>query len=380
MNDSKTLSKIIWGTFLIVCLSGFLIMGYDCFQKYFSCPQAVQISTQPQGNVDFPSITFCPKANKNGYPQAYNQTRLESCGIDIDEKWIDGIRTINTQFSGEAEECKDPKSLWESVTPKLKDFGFTHMTVVYYDDTQLSFDMETEFESMWRSIVSYSRGICYTLTVPKDLREKPIFNLGLFMNSKVEVEIFLHSSGLLKHKTRKTLEYGSMKLSPKSHNLVDIEYQQKTVLDFAGKKCQSEPYYDYLKCVEDETHQKSLDKLDCTTPFANNLDKICINETKAKLASKLYFKVHSSSSCMYPCKHLAHFNMKVNSNTNRKNSTSLRFFFKQYIQTSTSKCTYDFLDLFAAVGGFLGLFLGFSIFEFKDGVTFLVRKWLQLLN
>lgn len=52
--------------------------------------------------------------------------------------------------------------------------------------------------------------------------------------------------------------------------------------------------------------------------------------------------------------------------------------FPKYIKLNTSRYSYTLLDLFANIGGYIGLFLGLSIFQIKDGVGFIIKKFNQL--
>ena len=116
-----------------------------------------------------------------------------------------------------------------------------------------------------------------------------------------------------------------------------------------------------------------MKNLGCTTLFGKNYENTCTNETKAKEAMEIFKQETKNSSCLFPCKFLASFTATVDSSES-EDGRKLRIFFKEYVQTITVKCTYDELDLEAAVGGFVGLFLGISIFQIKDGLIFIIRK------
>lgn len=42
------------------------------------------------------------------------------------------------------------------------------------------------------------------------------------------------------------------------------------------------------------------------------------------------------------------------------------------------KTMYTWIDLFAALGGYLGSFLGVSLFHLRDGFAFILRKVINL--
>ena len=103
------------------------------------------------------------------------------------------------------------------------------------------------------------------------------------------------------------------------------------------------------------------------------------------MAKELYYYMYTNSSCLYPCKQLSNFILKTdhiakdtpNTMDHQSGKKFLTLFFKKYFQANASKCIYDGLDLFSAVGGFMGLFLGDSIYQIKDGISFLIRKFMQ---
>ena len=121
----------------------------------------------------------------------------------------------------------------------------------------------------------------------------------------------------------------------------------------------------------------SLNEIGCTTPFGKSLDKVCTDQEKAKKALKIYENGFTNTSCLYPCKHLASFTLTVDTVEDENEVRPLPIFFKKYLPVNTSKCSYTLLDLYAALGGYMGLFLGISIFQIKDGFAFFIRKVLD---
>ena len=116
-----------------------------------------------------------------------------------------------------------------------------------------------------------------------------------------------------------------------------------------------------------------MEKVGCTPPFVKSLDNICNNQESAKKAMEIYKQENVNSSCLYPCHYLSNFDISTiswESHTNRE----FGIFFKRFVQMNASKCTFSGLDLFAAVGGYIGLFLGVSIFNLRDGVAFIIRR------
>ena len=118
-----------------------------------------------------------------------------------------------------------------------------------------------------------------------------------------------------------------------------------------------------------------MDSVGCTTPFDKNLESICTDSSLAKEAMKIYKKEHKNPSCLIPCKFLNRFAKFTNILMERKDNTRLLVVsFKKYISKSKAFLTYSGLDLFAAVGGYVGLCLGFSILDIRNGFSFVIRK------
>ena len=49
-------------------------------------------------------------------------------------------------------------------------------------------------------------------------------------------------------------------------------------------------------------------------------------------------------------------------------------FFEEYVQEITNYYSYDSLSFIAEIGGYVGLFLGYSFFQITDLFSFLIRK------
>ena len=72
-----------------------------------------------------------------------------------------------------------------------------------------------------------------------------------------------------------------------------------------------------------------------------------------------------------PCKFLGNFIL-----VEKQNSFPERLVIQlnSAVQKIESKYSYQFLDLFADLGGYLGIFLGYSLFQLKDAIAYLMRK------
>ena len=119
-----------------------------------------------------------------------------------------------------------------------------------------------------------------------------------------------------------------------------------------------------------------MDKIGCTTPFGVNLvgHYIICTEKDAMIKAINLFKNMTESElkeCPYPCKFL-----KVMATPSRaraekhdKNGKMILTFDK-YIRVTNAEYSYTELELFAEFGGYVGLFLGMSVFHLSAELVF----------
>ena len=115
-------------------------------------------------------------------------------------------------------------------------------------------------------------------------------------------------------------------------------------------------------------------KLNCTTPLHLNKSQICKTPKLGFEANRIHERLLRNNSCLYPCKFLSNF---VVSKSYRHSSGNVALRFKPYVQNFKAHHTYTGLDLFAALGGYMGLFLGVSVFHIKDAIVVLIQKIFQ---
>ena len=110
-----------------------------------------------------------------------------------------------------------------------------------------------------------------------------------------------------------------------------------------------------------------MEKFGCTTPFGYHQDNICKDNTTGKQALDLFHKLldkrHFIEECLYPCEFVKLFVISVNG---RENEDSFKFDFNQYIKVTEAYYYYTELELIAEFGGYVGLFLGISVFDINQ--------------
>ena len=124
-----------------------------------------------------------------------------------------------------------------------------------------------------------------------------------------------------------------------------------------------------------------MKKIGCTTPFGSNSTNVCRDKIRGKKALELFKNVKKSNmdfvkECFFPCT-----NIKIKGLGNVQNDlvkvTFSRLEFEQFIKVSTSFVTYTALELVAEVGGYVGLFLGISVFHLSDAIGWIIKLFFR---
>ena len=97
-----------------------------------------------------------------------------------------------------------------------------------------------------------------------------------------------------------------------------------------------------------------------------NLDNICTDQDKSNRAKNFYieqwYNRYTIKQCPYPCKFT-----KINMGSKSKNEEPHMFFqFEKFIRTTKARYAYQGLEFLAEFGGYVGLFLGISVFHLRE--------------
>ena len=352
-----------WVIFL-ACSTGLFIYGYQCVEKYFQYPQAIDISTRHQNEFQLPSITFSGISSKIS-PGALNTKNLEVCGLKLDD-------VQNGVFLGSGSpQCEDPEQFWDFVSLTLNDFGFKSIEVEFSDGTSENVTLN-ENDTIWDRFICSAYYTCFTLTLPKQVKD--VTNLKFKVSISRGMQIYIHTYGLLNaQKPSESAESGYYEVYPYSGTLLDVRYDQMEILDFQGVECYHEHHLSrFSHCIEKISDEIFKSNYGCLAPCGLNKSEICHNITRDEFKdmSRIYTKVYSSSLCRFPCKY--HGNFGVTPHFQYRGYYTIRF--KPLVRKLESKPSYSVIDLFAALSGYLGAFLGFSLFQLKDGFAYIIRK------
>lgn len=364
MRVFKKVSHLFRFTLFISCLFFVIQRGHHCFSKYLKQPISTKSEKHFAKDYPFPSLTLC-----QGLEDSQNKASsiLAKCNLNISEYESIWVGQGNEDF------CEDPKELFLKLPTTLEDLGLEYIYFSYFDDSTTTPTMLTLDELNFKRNLVMLSGIqrilnCHTLDVPKEFSSKGISHISLFFKDILpNVNLFLHQT------------YATLTDMPARPRKIDIEettervivnafHSVNTQLNFDGLKCESNEDYQFDDCIHSQILDDSLSKLGCSTPYGNVLDNICTDPFLAKNATRLFWAKLSedrSKLCQYPCTFLdvAATHPKIGPKLFQNEGTKLRINFKKFITVTESFYDYTELELLAELGGYVGLFLGLSIFD-----------------
>ena len=350
---------------LLVFISCCLTLTWQlskCCMRFLEKPQGTQISVISSAGKTFPSITVCSDMHNN--TSVLNSTFLSNCGIDSSEyryqlKWsVQGI-----------EKCKDPKTLFHSIIFKpehlVKEIEIDDKQTILPNDTAslLPIDMK-----------SYGR--CYTFNLPSRFLRNGVSKIKFVFASAVRV--FVHNKGVLSMDRQARRKFVDVEIYKKY--FANVEHNIYEMLDLDGELCEDEKKYSLDECVHNLLNKESMEKIGCVTPFGITKDNICKDSAKSREAFKLfseyriYGKSNKSLACLKPCSFLNIKLSKSNEKLTDKNHGTLSFFFEDFIQETSSYYSYGSREFIAEIGGYVGLFIGASVYQLADLVENIIRK------
>lgn len=329
----------------------------QCIATYMDGPQAIEMSTHKNREFLPPTITFCKWPPIN-FPNLYK------CGLtwNINESRIEGSRNAK---------CKDPEEFWNFISLSFDDYRFDKFKIQFTDGDSKTIPVE-ENHSLWEKIVCDGVGTGFSLSLPK--QEKDILDIEFTFKPTNEIilKILVHSKGLLNNVQQvNSFEYGTFrKEKDGSGATIEAQYDYFQILD-----CQNDPNYSYSDCVLKKAEREIYDTFGKLPAFGSNKSQIDIDLSKSEESEmrKIYDRIYGDHICPLPCQY--HGNFDMSPQLFKKNRYKLRF--KPFIKKFKSTKSYTLIDLFAALSGYLGSFLGLSLFQLKDGFSFVVKKILD---
>ena len=367
------LERLFRAFVFLSCLGIVIWQCSKCLTKFLSKPKGTRLTMVNSAGNMFPSVTVCPypdptEAKEYGSP-VYNSTILSNCGISWKQyklwsKWSN--QTI--------ENCGDPKSLYYNITWKLEDL-ISKVQVFSFDLSKTAFK---DITALFSPIDKSAYGRCYTFQPPEQNLKDGIFRMRFI--AKAEARVFINNNGVLGVKRAADSKF--IDVYPNKKSRVNVEYSLYKMLDFQGVPCNNEKGYLLDKCVLNGLEKESLKMIGCVTPFGITKENICQDKQVAKKAFQLYreFRRHywdlKNVTCLEPCSYM---NIKIIKASETKGDKYLvdrgrgevLLNFNGRVHETVAYYSYDELSFIAEIGGYVGLFLGTSIYQTADLFQFL---------
>ena len=266
--------------------------------------------------------------------------------------------------------CKSPKLIMEKARINASKL-LEKVKVVYENGTSKTKGTKDEF--CWKYSDDRYYGSCHTFSLPQDLRPNPIRQLRFYM--KASVNWLIHSKGTFVSLKKKDVIFSNV--SAPSVQQYDIDYEVYEMLDsFREEECEADDSYHRDDCYDSAAFRESMETLNCTWPLLRNKDHICIEQDKAKVAQKIgkdYGKYWKGSNCASSCSFVK-VSYSLLRETNLK-PKEIRCMFPESFEVHKAYYAYDELSLIAEIGGYVGLFLGSSVYQITDLLGWLMDYW-----
>ena len=357
--------KQIFRTLVFLCCLGIVIWQcWRCLEKFLSRPQGTQLTIVKSAGKMFPSVTVCPATSNNS-------TLLSVCNIKQKLYYKKGIWS-NQDIDG----CGDPKELFYSTTWKLEDL-VSAVSVTSFTDSVTKFENATElFHPFEKMTIVPDR--CYEFQAPEEILTDGIYRIVFEFKKKVKV--FVNTNGVFA--VNQQANQNKILVSPKKRYHVKVDYSSYKMLDFQGAPCNNEKGYHFDKCILNGLEEESLKTIGCVTPLGIAKSMICQNEQDSKTAFQLYFKHRDNEdlSCLEPCSYLSVKRFKGPEWETKDNKGQLALAFDKNIHETVAHYSYDDLSFVAEIGGYVGLFLGASVYQTADlfqFITEILEKFFQ---
>ena len=349
------------------CLGIVTWQCWKCCTKFQSKPQGTKLSIVNSAGNMFPSVTFCPYPDPNK-DTIYNSTILFDCGITRSQYFV-------TWSNKTIENCRNPRLLYYNIIRKLdeliskvKIYSFNMSNIVFKDNKN----------SLFSPIDTQNYGRCYTFLPPEQNLIDGIYRIRFVLKTKAR--IFVESNGVFG--VKRSAENNFLDVSPLEKYHVMIDHSLYKMLDFQGVPCNNEKGYRLDKCVLNGLENESLKRIGCVSPFGITKDNICQDEQDAKKAFQLYktFRYNHRDlkilSCLEPCSYMSVKIIKASEmeTVGKEEKGVVLLHFNEQVHETVAYYSYDELSFIAEIGGYVGLFLGASMYQTADLFDTIMRN------
>lgn len=358
----RFLEKFILGVKICTFLGCFLFVthrGYKCVQKYLEVPTSTTFENHYAGGHQMPTITL---ATDNF---VVNEDILFSCNLTLDQ-----YKFGHWTGYGNETYCSDAAEMFKESSLSVRDFDII-FSYSMFNGSKI-YGNATDIK------VSYFGPIVYfTFDVPKNIARNGVRNIRILIDDyNLDFKIIIHQANAKMTDMPKVPD--SVLVKGRYEFVATISHQIIHQLDFEGTKCNPSENYSFDDCVIDYIHQKTMETVGCASIYGK-LESICNDTERAEKAAYLFLEMYEESSkhskwCFYPCTYM---DITMAYNLKSKDYTQGIIFdlnFKKFVSVTKSYYSYTELEFLAEFGGYVGLFLGLSVFDLSSFFETLIRK------
>ena len=341
------ISAILKVLFLVSCLTFVIYKSGKCITRFASGPTGIDLSME-DGTFDiFPDFTFCGRLNT---------TVLEECGIT----WNEYSKQGKWSNSNGSKLCQDPNALIEKATIKLE--NIIEETRIEFEKSDVTIDSSNS--DIWSLEYDPKGGTCYKFSIMPATHNDSVVSIKFYRGSSART-VYFNSPGYFHSDPRRRAYF----LKNKPTTVIELSYDIFKTLNQVDKPCNDTESYTSDPCFDTLAYEESMKELNCTWPFNKRSEKICADYDKAKQAQIIgekYFK-NKYDHCLVPCNTLK---ATADGNVWERSKTSgrkfIQFKFKENVKVFETYYTYNEISLIAEIGGYVGLFLGWSVQQLFD--------------
>ena len=347
-------------TILLGCLTFVAWQSYHCLERFISAPQGTTLSIKHTGGQPAPELTVCPNDELYTY-KLYSTDVLRDCGIFRVEAYKDEGKWVGLNGTN----CTDPAKLHEALVPTVEDVIHSIGYIRYGHPDRIVIKPHTPTgKTHWEPLNWQSHGRCFTIHHRQDFIDQGIYEMRL--RTLVDTEVYFHTPGWIQASKYRLM----FELDINRKVYVDLEHEVHTSLDTEQDACVDTDGYSRDTCAHEELRDESLNTLGCISPFGPYQDLICRNVSKALNATELYRKyfIDHLDRCIRSCKYVSVRGVVVKSGfhgvlADGQRNGMMFISFREQIKTTQGYFVYSGLSLVAEIGGYVGLFLGVSVYH-----------------
>ena len=358
MSKAPKILSISSTAITIICLGFLIYQTTKCIYKFVDGKKGTDVSITEASKQVYPAITICPLIIYFDNPVYIDN--LKECNLSPEE-YVDEAKWVGT---GNPSYCKDPAELYEKVVgdpSSIIDFIDFEEHVINASEDQFMYLDHPEL-----------MGRCFSVPMPKNVETSMIYIEGID-----EIDVNFHTPG-----NYYDPDYKYVHIHPYWSRNLDLNNEIFHVLDYDGQECKN--YLDSTTrdaCIVDFITLQSMEALGCTTPYLTDKSNICTDQEKALKATELYVNLKDDlfndriEVCPKPCENLMIDFGRLSETEIDAPESELHIHLRKFIKVSTVSYTYKGLELFAEVGGYMGLLLGISLSQLPGLIADMVQKF-----